>query len=120
VHQSWGSTNKLHDSKRNRIDYEQAAPRQIYCAFFGTAIAVSVGTLSKLSSKGTGDRAFPIACERCGQPAALAVAKDERDEPNAPLAMRCAVCNHGWFILPQNPPLRLRLKPDRRAPVRDE
>ena len=107
--------------KPYRIRQTATTKGDIHGAIVGIGLAVSVCTLSQMSSKETSDGVFPIACERCGELAAIPTApRTHGDEQRAQHAMRCTVCNHGWFVLAQNPPLTLRRKPDRRTMPRDE
>jgi len=55
-----------------------------------------------------------LACERCGElvPAPGGTTVEERR--TAERALRCTVCNHGWFVPAPNRVV-VRRKPDRRS-----
>jgi hypothetical protein len=111
----------VRSGKPNRSHRQQPRKSAIHGVIIGITLALSVRTLSKMSSNENLGGAFPIVCERCGQQAAMPkTAPTPGDDHTPHYAVWCAVCNHSWIVPAPNGPITLRRKPDRRATSREE
>jgi len=85
-------------------------------AVTGTAFALSVFTVPRLSSTEIVHEEFPIVCVYCGRQSVTPIANGTKVQVHElQLALACVACGEEWLARMVNDPLKLGRKVDRRA-----